>query len=235
MKRLSLLGMALAAVVFVSPVHAQDEGDATAYFALSFTSTGGFVPLPSAARLGEPSGALSLRYGQFSFDDDDAFHNVGLSGDFRAGAGRASITGGAMLCSGCDPIIMVGGDWTTPLSRSVSESGTFAVGLTTAAGVGIPTSEGADGVVLSASLGLPLSMIAGQSEGLRVIPFLTPAVGFGAATGDDGDSGVRPMLGGGVGLVGASGLGVSAGFQKIFIEGGETIIGLAITFGRRAR
>lgn len=235
MKRASLLWIALAAVVFVSPVHAQDEGDATAYLALSFTSTGGFVPLPSAARLGEPGGAWSLRYGQFSFDDDDAFHNVGVSGDFRAGAGRASLTGGAMVCSGCDPLIMLGADWTTPLTRSVSESGTFTVGLTTAGGVGIPTSDGADGVALSASLGLPLSMIAGQSDGLRVVPFLTPAVGFGAATGDDGASGVRPMLGGGVGLVAASGLSVSAGFQKIFIEGGETIIGLAITFGRSAR
>jgi hypothetical protein len=235
MNRASLLWMGLVAVVSVNPVQAQDEGDVTAYFALSFTSTGGLVPLPTAARMGETGSAMSLRYGQISFDDDDALHNVGVSGDFRAGTGRLGITGGAVVCSGCDPLIMLGGDWTTPLSQRVSQAGTFAVGLTTAAGVGIPTSDDAEGVLLSASLGLPVSMIAGEPGALRVIPYITPAVGFGAATGDGGDNGVRPMLGGGIGIVAASGLGVSVGFQKVFIEGGEAVIGLAVTFGRHAR
>ncbi|MDQ4080286.1 MAG: hypothetical protein M3125_05955 [Gemmatimonadota bacterium] len=234
MKRASLLWIGLAMVVSMRPVHAQDYGDFAAYIALSFTSTGGFVPLPTAARMGEAGGAISIRYGQFSFDDDAAFHNIGVSGDFRAGAGRLGITGGALVCSGCDPIIMLGGDWTALLTQSVSETGTFSVGLTTAAGVGIPT-EDADGVFASASLGLPLSMIAGKADGLRVVPYVTPAVGFGAITGDGGDSGIRPMLGGGLGIVAASGLGISAGFQKVFIEDGETIIGLAVTFGRSGR
>jgi hypothetical protein len=70
---------------------------------------------------------------------------------------------------------------------------------------------------------------------VRVIPFVTPAVGFGALTGDNGDSGIRPMLGGGVGIVAANGFGISAGFQKVFIDEGETVIGLAITLGRRSR
>lgn len=234
MKRASLLWIGLAMVVSMRPVHAQEDSDFAAYIALSFTSTGGFVPLPTAARMGEAGGAMSIRYGQFSFDDDDAFHNVGLSGDFRAGSGRLGLTGGAMICSGCDPLIMVGADWTAPLTQSVSETGNFVVGLTTAAGVAIPT-EDADGILASASLGLPLSMIAGKADGLRVIPYVTPAVGYGAITGEGGDSGIRPMLGGGVGIVAAGGLGVSAGFQKVFIEDGETIIGLAVTFGRSRR
>lgn len=33
----------------------------------------------------------------------------------------------------------------------------------------------------------------------------------------------------------SAGLGVSAGFQKVFIEDGEAIIGLAVTFGRPSR
>jgi hypothetical protein len=234
MKRATLLWIGLAAVVSVRPAHAQGAGDYAAWIALSFTSTGGLVPLPTAERMGEGAGALSIRYGQFSFDDDDAFHNVALSGDFRAGAGRFGLTGGAMICAGCDPLILVGADWTAPLTQSVSEAGTFAVGLTTAAGLGIPT-EDADGILVSASLGLPLSMIAGNADGVRVIPFVTPAVGFGALTGDNGDSGIRPMLGGGVGIVAANGFGISAGFQKVFIDEGETVIGLAITLGRRSR
>jgi hypothetical protein len=43
------------------------------------------------------------------------------------------------------------------------------------------------------------------------------------------------MLGGWVGIVAANGFGISAGFQKVFIDEGETVIGLAITFGRRSR
>jgi hypothetical protein len=234
MKSASLVGIGLAMVVCMRPAQAQDDSDFAAFIALSFTSTGGLVPLPTVARVREAGGALSIRYGQLSFDDDDAFHNVAFSGDFRAGSGRLGLTGGAMICSGCDALVMLGADWTAPLTESVSETGTFSMGLTTAAGVGIPT-EDADGILVSASLGLPLTMIAGKADGLRVIPFITPAMGFGAITGDGGDSGIRPMLGGGIGLVAANGLGVSAGFQKVFIEEGEAILGIAVTFGRSGR
>ncbi|MGQ0715647.1 MAG: hypothetical protein ACT4PJ_18265 [Gemmatimonadaceae bacterium] len=171
----------------------------------------------------------------FSFDDGDALHNVGLSAEFPAGAGRLGLTGGAVVCGACEALILPGGDWTMPLVRRAAGDGTFVVGLNTAFGAGLPTSDDGGGVLLSGSLGLPLSMIAGSRDGLRAVPFVMPAIGVGAAIGDDSASGVRPMLGGGIGVIAASGFGVTAGFQKVFIEDGEAIIGLAFTVGGASR
>lgn len=236
MRRSFLLLPGLCMLLLVAPACEPIEGDAAAYFALTLTPLGGFAPLASAARLEEPAaGAVSLRYGRITVDDDNAVNNIGISGDFGAGAGRLGITAGAATCSGCDPLIMLGADWTTPLLRRSSSDGSFGLGLTTAVGAGIPTENDADGVALSGSLGLPLSMIAGNPTGLRVIPYITPAVGFGALTGDDGASDVRLMLGGGIGIVSASGYGVSAGVQKVFIDGGEAVLGVALTIGGRKR
>jgi hypothetical protein len=212
------------------------EGDVAAYFALATTPPGGFAPIASAAQAGERAGrSLSLRYGRISVEDDDAVNNIGVTGDFGAGTGRLGITAGAATCNGCDPVIMLGADWTTPLLRRSTSDGSLGLGLTAAVGAGIPTADDADGFALSGSLGLPLSMIAGDPARLRVIPYITPAVGFGALTGDGGASDVRPMLGGGVGVVAAGGFGVSAGVQKVFVDGGEAVFGVALTIGGRQR
>lgn len=211
------------------------EGDVAAYFALATTPTGGFPPIASAARTGERAGgSLSLRYGRISVEDDDAVNNIGVTGDFGAGAGRLGLTAGAATCSGCDPVIMLGMDWTTPLLRRPTSDGSLDLGLTAAVGAGIPTADDADGFALSGSLGLPLSMIAGDPARLRVIPYVTPAVGFGALTGDGGASDVRVMLGGGIGVA-ASGFGVSAGVQKVFVDGGDAVFGVSLTIGGRKR
>ena len=81
----------------------------------------------------------------------------------------------------------------------------------------------------------PFTLVSGQNGGTRVIPYVTPAIGVGTATADVDVGGSRAMLGGGIAIITAGGLGISAGFQKIFIEDGETVIGLAVALGRRAR
>jgi hypothetical protein len=229
-----LLLPVLSAVLLGRPASAQSEGDAAAYFALTLTPTGAFAPVARAAWLGGPAGnALSFRYGRLSYGSDENIHNVGVSGDFSAGRSRLGITAGAATCSACDAIIMFGADWTTPLVRRTSSGGTFGVGLTTTAGLGVPTAEGADGVALSGSLGLPVSIVAGQAGGLRAIPYITPAIGLGGFTGEGGTAGVRPMLGAGVGIVAANGIGLSAGVQKVFIDDGAAVVGLSLTVGGR--
>jgi hypothetical protein len=234
MRRAFLLLPVLLAFVPWSPAVAQSEGDVAAYLALTVTPTGAFAPVARAAWLEEAGGnALSLRYGRLSYEADETIHNLGISGDFGAGRARVGLTAGAVTCSACDAVLMFGADVTTPLVRRVSSDATFGVGFAAAAGAGIPTAEGADGVALSGSLGLPLILIAGAPNGLRAIPYITPAVGFGTLTGEGGASGVRPMLAGGIGVVAANGIGVSAGVQKVFIDGGEAVLGLSLTFGRR--
>jgi hypothetical protein len=234
MRRTFLLLPMLPALLLGRPALAQSEGDAAAYFALTLTPTGAFAPVARAAWLEQAAGsALSLRYGRVSYGEGDNIHNVGISGDFGAGRGRVGVTAGAVTCSACDAVLMFGADWTTPLVRRGSTDGTFGVGFALAAGAGIPTAEGADGLALSGSVGLPLIIIAGNPDGLRAIPYVTPAIGFGTLTGDGGASGVRPMLGAGVGIVAANGIGVSAGVQKVFIDGGEAVLGLSLTIGGR--
>jgi hypothetical protein len=226
----------LLPLLLVAPACEELEGDAAAYFALALTPPGGFAPLATAGRVGEPAaGAVSLRYGRISGDGEEAVNNIGVTADFGTGAGRLGITAGAATCSGCDPIIMLGADWTTPLLRRSMTDASLSLGLTTGVGAGIPTADDADGVALSGSLGLPLSMIAGSSTGLRVIPYITPAVGFGALTGEGGASDVRPMLGGGVAVVAPNGFAVSGGVQKVFVDGGDAVLGVALTIGGRKR
>ena len=233
MKRALLLLSALAMTLVAGRARAQNDGDVAAYVALIFTPVGGFAPRAGGALPEAGTGGVSLRYGRLSYEDGDATHMFGASGDVSAGSGRLGFTGGVATCDGCDAIIMVGADWTTPLVRRTSPSGTFGVGVTTAIGAGFSTEEDADGIALSGSLGLPLSLVAGNTDGLRAVPFVTPGIGFGTLTGDGGDSGVRPMLGAGIGIIAANGFGLSAGVQKVFIEGGEPVFGLTLTIGGR--
>ena len=229
-----LLVSILPAALLARSAQAQSEGDAAAYLALTLTPTGAFAPLAGASWLDDSArGAFSLRYGRLSYDDDDSIHNIGVSADFGAGRSRVGITAGAVTCSECDAILMFGADWTTSLVRRASTERTVGVGMTIAGGAGIPTADGADGMALSASVGLPITLVAGNPSGLRVIPYLTPAIGFGTLTGEGGASGVRPMLAGGIGFAAANGVGLSAGVQKVFIEGGEAVLGLALTIGGR--
>jgi hypothetical protein len=82
--------------------------------------------------------------------------------------------------------------------------------------------------------GVPIALVAGGPT-LKVAPFLTPAVGWGRVS-DSGDSvnGARFLLGGGVAFQSlTSGVGVNVGFQKVFIDGGDTMFGISLVLGAR--
>jgi hypothetical protein len=82
----------------------------------------------------------------------------------------------------------------------------------------------------SASVGLPLAVVAGSTE-LRLAPFLTPGLGFGYATGGgESESGTRFMLGGEIGILMRNSFGLSASFQKPFIQDGKTTLGVNVSF-----
>jgi hypothetical protein len=50
---------------------------------------------------------------------------------------------------------------------------------------------------------------------------------------EDAESGTRFMLGGGIGMLFASsGLGVDVGFQRVFIEDGDTLVGIGVSYRR---
>lgn len=71
-------------------------------------------------------------------------------------------------------------------------SATFTMGLSGRIGYAKPSG----GTIWSASAGVPLSLALGNSTGLQVVPFVTPATGVGGATGGgESQSGSRVMLG----------------------------------------
>jgi hypothetical protein len=223
----------LIVLVAPRPAAAQSNGDAAAYLALTTTPTAAFAPIASSVRFGEAGGgAVSFRYGQLSLETGGAIHNLGLTADFPASTGRVGVTLGAASCDGCEALIMLGADWTRPLVRRSSGEGAVGIGLASALGFGLPTAD-SDGFLLSGSLGVPFSIVGGKGGGPRIIAYITPGVGLGTLTGDDGGSGIRPMIAGGLGFAAPKGFGASAGFQNVPIEGGQMVVGVAVTIGGR--
>ena len=229
--RTTLAGALLAvAVAAPSRTFAQDAGDIAAYAALSFTPLGAFVPLPPP-----PSGlrgsAFVLRYGSIDIGGDLAspLHQFSIGGDFATGRGRLGLTIGGTTCEDCDGNIMAGLDYTVPLTRNV-----LSVALRPAFGFSKPL-EG-DGTALSFGASLPLGLELSGSTGPSFIPYLVPGIGLGRVSGDeDSESGMRPMLGGGFAIAGRqSAVAVHLGFQKVFIDDGETTFGVGFSVGRKA-
>ena len=70
---------------------------------------------------------------------------------------------------------------------------------------------------------------------MKFVPYVTPAFGFGRAGGGGAsESGVRFLLGGGVGLYNPeSSVSVHAGFQQIFISGAKMLFGVGLSLGGR--
>jgi len=217
-----------------------DESALAAWSALLGTPTGALVPLLTPTLAGAPahSAQLALRYGHSQgINDLASLNNFAVTALFPAGTGATiSLTGGMIRpsCDGCDTHLMlsIGGDmalYSSPLGPS-SDAGRFAVALNGEFGYGKPE----DGTLLAGSVGLPFSLVLG-STGMRFVPYVTPAFGFGSSSESGSSvSGVRFLLGGGVGLHNPeSTVSVHAGFQQIFISDAKMIFGLGLSIGGR--
>ncbi|MDQ2766478.1 MAG: hypothetical protein M3Y30_04910, partial [Gemmatimonadota bacterium] len=86
----------------------------------------------------------------------------------------------------------------------------------------------------TASTSAPLSLAIGRHSGIQLVPFVSPGFGWGHISGGgESASGSRFMLGGGLGIVGiSSGVGLTLGAQKIFVDGGKTVFGAGITLSK---
>jgi hypothetical protein len=219
------------ALVMGSTAAAQSVGDVAAYVALSLTPVGALPVMARATMFdaGPAPASFNARYGT-----QDELHTFGVGGDFRAGgSARAAVSLGYLTCDGCDGVLMLGADYITPVFRSAVGTGTtpasFTVSVNPSLGVARPT----DGELsaLAASVGLPAAVALGGA-GARVAAFISPGLGFGLLSGaGESESGMRPMLGGGLG-VRLGQVTISGSAQKIFIDGGETQYGLGIAMGR---
>jgi hypothetical protein len=219
--------LALTVALRPTTASAQDIDDIAAFAALTFTPTGGLVPLPPP--IAGRGSAFLLRYGMLDFSNGGpTLHNIVAGGDFATSNGRFGAALGYSTCDGCDGNIMASMDYTASLTQ-----GKAMVAVRPAFGFSKPT-EGS-GSALSLGVSLPLGVDL-STDGPHLIPYLVPGVGYGRVSGDDdSESGTRPMLGGGFAIVSRqSGLGIHFGFHKTFVEDGETVFGLGLSFGGRS-
>jgi len=144
-------------------------------------------------------------------------------------AGYQSPSGG-----GCDGHFMAAANVESRLASTILGTGSDAaqlnIGVDGEFGIGHPTATW----LATLTGGLPISLVA-HSSGISIAPFLTPAVGWGHAKNSSlNEGGTRFLLGGGVTFLSTtSPIAVNVGFQKIFIDGGDTVIGLSLVLGAR--
>lgn len=220
-----------SALTMGSTVSAQSLGDIAAYVALSLTPVGA-LPLTARSTMFDAEPAPTSFTARYGTQED--LHTFGIGGDFRAGgSGRAAVTLGYNTCDGCEGTFMLGADYITPLTRSGTGSETTRPAFTVSLNPSVGVARLAEGEVtaLAASVGLPLSVAIGEA-GARFAAFVSPGLGFGMLRGSgDSESGMRPMLGGGVGLR-LGQMTISGSAQKVFIDEGEIQFGFGIAVGR---
>jgi hypothetical protein len=228
---------AAVATLAVSPTlaRAQSESDLAAYVVLIATPQGGFAPIVTPAMLGQAPAPrrLTVRYGRVDLFED-ATNNLALTALLPSGSrGSVSLTAGYWNpdCDGCRGHLVLGLGGDARLASGPISSGPDAAQLNVGFAGEVGFAKPEEATFLSATVGMPVTLVA-SGEGIRIAPFLTPGLGFGYGTGGGfSESGTRPMLGGGIGIHAANGLGVNFGFQKVFIEGGRMTIGLNLGFG----
>lgn len=228
----------LLIAVAAQSLGAQSNGDAAAYAVLIATPQGALPPILSSPMLYsiQPQPRLGVRYGHIAFNTASA--NT-FAGDVNFAAGSRTVIGvtagyETYTCDGCEGHFLAGaraeGRLTSAPLGTGSDASLLTVGLDGEMGFAKPRGSTA----LSITTGLPVALVAGGPT-LKLAPFLTPGLGWGRVTSSgNSDSGTRFLLGGGVAIRSTRhSLGANFGFQKVFIDNGETMFGVNLTFALR--
>jgi|SRR5687768_4003021 len=260
---LMLILAALSTAVNTSAAQSADEQ--AAYAALIYTPVAGLSPLPPVAdSLGRNLGSgvkLLGRFGHMSRGGGSLSLNtfgVGVEvprGRMRLGATLAYLSASCNWewkgDDDCAGDIMIGGSIRTlltnrPLGASdppqkgrqrakPSNDSRLLVGFD--GSVGYSPRQGESAMAIAA--GLPTA-VALHSGTVRIVPFITPGIGYGRlgnvsycdceAPAPHGTFAL--MIGGGVGLeFGTSGIGANVGFQRVLkSSGGATQLGVGVTW-----
>jgi hypothetical protein len=220
----------------VQPAQAQDVSDLAAFLGLSTTPYGALPAVVSPGMTGAKGQVWDLRYGRFSQDGGATFSAFGLGGNFGVGArGRLGIDVGYQTCDeDCDGSIMAGVDYNINLVQhrlgAAADASSMIIGFRPALGYGKPE----DITSMSLTAEFPISMTFKVGTRTHMVPFLSPALGWGRISADDeSESGTKTVLGGGLGFTNVVGnIGVNLGFRKIFVEDAPTQWGLGMSWSR---
>ena len=261
-----MLSFTLIAVSLVGgTVKAQSSTDA--WLALMYTPAAALPPLATSTIAGEVQSGLelALRYGYLSAPSGGIPANAGgVTLVLPAGLGRsASLTVGGVGCRGCSGNLLLGIGGDMRIGERAFDDGDDGsrIALNLNGEIGYDHPHGSwfgNGAMLSGEIGAPLSFIAGTraKTGVRIVPFVTPALGLGSMRVEPGvqaigltpagtvitaqstnsawETGVRFMFGGGIGVyTAANTFGVDLGFQLVPFGNARPQVGLALTIGGR--
>jgi len=252
MRPLSLFCIALLIALLIAPVAAavsQTVPDARAFVALRATHIGALVPMPGPAMVGRQlNGAqLGIRYG-FNREDTGVgpvnTHAIAGSAIFAAG-----LTGNWMLhagvsdadCDGCSPEMMLGagGEMRVfEIGDFLTAGSSLSIGVSGDAGYARLKPNDVNAYALGIGAPVALTMSGGAATGMRIVPYLTPALGIGRLSancgGSDSCDGTRFVLGGGVGFWNPiTSISASIGANHVFYPGQDPVFGVNVTIGGR--
>ena len=233
-----IFAIAASALVLAAPaMSAQEEGpsinDVAAYMAINASTVGALPPLATNTLAGAGGIGWHLQYGRMDWGSDVTSSSFAGGLDLSVGSGRLGLTAGYMSIDcptglDCKGHLIVGTRYSARLTGGAlgdARSGSrWAMGLEGELGFGFPEDEQAMAVAAS----LPIKLTVGKN--VKVSPFLAPGFAYGRyKVSDQSESGQRFLVGGGVGLAFANGIGANVGVRKVFIEQGETQFGLGFT------
>jgi hypothetical protein len=223
--------------IAASTAQAQSAGDLAGYIALSSTPVGTMTPVVSNTMLGRISKSYEMagRYGHMSVNGG-GFNSFGASASIPVSGFTLGGTLGyfSPSCSACNGNVMLGLNAESrlaamPISDAKKNPNQITLGLRSDFGWAKPDQVTA----LSLSAGVPVTLVA-RSGNMTFAPFVTPGLGWGRLS-DSGasESGTRFHLGAGIGMINAAnGWGVGVGMQKVFIDGGKSVFGLNLSYGK---
>jgi hypothetical protein len=229
----SILALAVGAALLglASSAKAQGDDNGFGYVALITTPSAGVTPIVRQWMLRDPSTRMGIDAQWGHLDGNGANFDMVTGGlTFPTSSGKAdygvSAGYGRPNCAGCPGYLVAGGVYEGSLEQSTGTASVFTVGLN--GRLGYARSQGTS--YWSGSVGVPLSLAFGQGNAMRIVPFLTPALGVGHIGSDLSATGVRLLVGGGIGVLSQSaGIGGTLGFQRILADGSKTVFGLGMS------
>jgi opacity protein-like surface antigen len=235
-----IFAIAASALVLAAPAMSaqgngnQEEpsaGDIAAYFGINGSTVGALPPLATNTLSASGGIGWHLQYGRLSIDDETNASPFAGGLDITVGTGRLGFTAGYQTfdCAeglDCEGHLMLGSRYSRQLTGNKlgTNGGRWQMGFEGELGVGLPE----DSRAMAISVGLPVKLTFGRN--MKVSPFVTPSFAHGSLkVGDVSESAMKFMVGAGVGLAFANGVGANFGLRKVFVDEGETQYGLGFT------
>jgi hypothetical protein len=236
MRKVLAVTIVAAMLVGTSRAKAQGDDSGVGYVSLVTTPSAGVAPLVRQWMLSDPRSNIGFdaQWGHLSGNGADFnMFTGGVTFPVKSGKADFGLSAGYdnLSCNGCGGSFVAGAVYEGSLKQSTGTGSIFTLGLSGRLGYARSSFTDESASFWSASIGLPLSFAFGHGAGTRIVPFLTPAFGAGHVGSGVDETGVRFLVGGGVGIVNqGSGIGVTLGAQRVIIDGGRFVFGLGLSF-----